>query len=336
MPDDAIVSMYGKLLEPERVQRYDQTGGWFARYSGRLADPERGKRYIRGLSNTIGAPVSSLQTMRVLDVGCGFGLTCITLAALGAREVHGIDAFGKMIDTIKAYLPDVVGGDRVHVRTGEADALPYESDSFDLVFTMEAMSHFIRPYEFLTEACRVLRPGGLLVVVDDNNGANPRTMRTNQEVWDRFENGPPTDDIHGHRVLESYVEKRKRIIREAYPSLKDAEVEMLARGTAYMTRVEILDACTAYVDRGLKPQNLYRSGKCPVEPEQGQFIENVLNPLELREALERAGLRVRLEAYFGGASRGGVIYFGNWLLNRIVPTKWLIRVSPGFRIWARK
>jgi len=334
--DDAILAMYRELLDSKRIQQYDRTGGWFARYSGRLADPERGRKYIRGLSNSIGVPVSNLQTMRVLDVGCGFGLTCITLAALGAKEVHGIDAFGKMIDTIKAYLPDIVGGDRVHVRTAQADALPYDNDSFDLVFTMEAISHFIKPYGFLAEACRVLRPGGLLVVVDDNNGANPSTMRTNQEVWDRFENGPPTDNIHGHRVLEPYVEKRRRIIREAHPGLEEAEVEMLARGTAYMTKAEVLDAISVYIERDQKPDSLYSVGKCPVEPEQGQFIENVLNPLELKNALEDAGLSVRLEAYFGGASRGGVIYFGNWLLNHIVPIKRLIRVSPGFRIWARK
>jgi len=62
----------------------------------------------------------------------------------------------------------------------------------------------------------------------------------------------------------------------------------------------------------------------------------VLNPLDLKDALARAGFAVRLEAYFGGASRGGIVYFGNWLLNRVIPAKWLLRVSPGFRIWARK
>jgi len=113
-------------------------------------------------------------------------------------------------------------------------------------------------------------------------------------------------------------------------------VEMLAQGTAYMTKMELLDACEAYLQHGQKPESPYRPGKCPVEPEQGQFIENVLNPLELSEALARDGFRVRLEAYFGGASRGGLIYFGNWLLNRVIPTKLLLRVSPGFRMWARK
>ena len=73
-----------------------------------------------------------------------------------------------------------------------------------------------------------------------------------------------------------------------------------------------------------------------MEPEEGQYIENLIDPMELRGRMEAMGFRVRLEAYFGGASRGGWLKAANSLVNQVVPLREALRVSPGFRIWAWK
>lgn len=334
--DDQVIAIYQRIVNPDAAKIFDKTNGWFERYNGRLADPEQGRRYLRAIRNTLLIPDDQLQDKAILDIGSGFGLTCTTLALLGAKEVHGIDMFQEMVDTVKAYLPALPCRDRVHPQVGQAYALPYEDNRFDVALTFEALSHFLNPSQCLAEAYRVLKPGGVYIIADDNNGANPSVVRENQEVWDQFENGPPTNNIHGHRVLEPYIDKRARIIREAFPALEKEQVSELARRTAFMTRPEVLSAVGAFAGNGVVPESLYGPGKCPVEPEQGQYIENLLNPIVLKRDLERSGFRVKLEAYFGGASRGGLLFMVNRLLSLLFPARFLLRFSDGFRIRAFK
>lgn len=334
--DEEVIATYQRIVNPDAAKKFDKTSGWFERYNGKLADPEQGERYLRAIRNTILIPDRDLPGKKVLDIGCGFGLTCSTLAMLGAAEVHGVDMFDEMVDTVKAYLPEIPNHERIHPRTGSAYALPYEDNQFDVALTFEALSHFLNPSDCLAEAYRVLRPGGVYIISDDNNGANPSVVQENQEVWDRFENGPPTNDIHGHRVLEPYVEKRRRIVLEAYPDMKESDADELARRTSFMTKEEVLSAVEQYKQDGTLPESFYGPGKCPIEPEQGQYIENLLNPLVLKDQLEQCGFRVELEAYFGGASRGGALLMANNLLNMLLPARLLLRYSDGFRIRAYK
>jgi ubiquinone/menaquinone biosynthesis C-methylase UbiE len=336
LTDEEILAVYRQILSPDAVKRYDKANGWFQRYNGALAQPERGRRYLRAIRNSLKLTDAALAGKEVLEVGCGFGLTCMTLALRGAKSVHCLDTFASMIETIEAYLPDVPHRDRIHPRVGRADALPYEDNRFDVILTVEALSHFLNPDKCVAEAYRVLKPGGVYIIADDNNGQNARAVRVNQEVWDRFENGPPTDDIHGHRVLEPYVARRKRIIREVFPALRDDEAEQLAQRTAFMVKREILEACSRYVSDRTLPSSVYRSGMCPVEPETGQYIENLIDPLALKKRMEAMGFRVEVEAYFGGESRGGALYAANNVLNAVVPEPLIFRVSPGFRIRAYK
>ncbi len=336
LDDDRIFELYSAIVGEEGAARYDRTNGWLRQYHGRLARREDAERYLRSIRNTIRLSDAELAGKRVLDVGCGFGLTMSTLVWLGAESADGIDMFRQMTDTVEAYRRDVPAGDRIRVTVGRAHEMPYPDNHFDIALTTEALSHFLDPLGCIGETYRVLKPGGLYIITDDNNGANPAVVRENQEVWDRFELGPATDNIHGHRVREPYVQKRMRIIREAAPELSDREVEQLARGTAFMKKDRILEAVERYRESGEVPDSVYGPGRCPVEPEEGQYIENLINPLELKSQMERMGFRVRLEAYFGGASRGGLLKAANGLINLLAPARATLRFSPGFRIWAWK
>jgi ubiquinone/menaquinone biosynthesis C-methylase UbiE len=332
-----IVGLYEALLAPDARERFDRTDGWFGRYHGKLVRAPEGARYIRSLRNLIGADGVELDGKTVLDLGCGFGLTCMTLALLGARRVHGVDIAQPMLRTFRACLDGPGGRARALPVAASGGALPYPAGSFDLVLIVEALSHTLEPSACLREAHRVLKPGGTLVIADDNNGANPAAAREAHEIWERFENGPPTDNVHGHRVRIPYVERRRTIIRGAFPDLSEDVVERLSRGTCYMTRAQVIAACGRFVEAGVFPESFYSfGGRCPVEPETGQFIENLLDPFALRAELEAIGFRVRVRAYFGGESRGGLVKLANDALNTLLPLELILRRSPGFRIQATK
>lgn len=92
---------------------------------------------------------------RVLDVGCGGGGTLQFLAERGIRGV-GIDPYAS-------------GDERCRrLRAEEMDQL---GEAFDLVYTRYALHHFGRPRHFPAQAREVLRPGGVLVIVDWVEGA---------------------------------------------------------------------------------------------------------------------------------------------------------------------
>jgi ubiquinone/menaquinone biosynthesis C-methylase UbiE len=334
--DEQVLAVYQSVLSAEGIARHDRTGGWMQRYCAKIAKPGQGERYLRAIRNSLELDARPIAGLRVLEVGSGFGLTCTTLAMLGAQSVDCIDTNAEMIATMRSYLGDLPCQLPITPRVGLAYELPYPDNCFDLVITVEAMSHFLHPERCLAEAHRVLKPGGRYVIADDNNALNPDAVKQTREVWDRFENGPATTNIHGHRVREPYVDRRRRLLLEALPELGHDEADQLARRTAYMVKDELIEAGRRYLADRTWPDSRFQPNRCPVEPESGQFIENLIDPLELASKLEVLGFKTRPEAYFGGESRGGFLYAANRLLNGVVPRSMLFSRSDGFRIRAEK
>lgn len=336
MIDETIVDLYATIVSPEAAARFDRSGGWFLRYEGNLADPAMGWRYLRSTRNKLGRFTSGLEGKSFLDMGCGFGMTCTTVAALGAKVVHGIDNFQPMVDTFSAYAPTLPFGDRLHPAQGDADNLPYETGQFDIVMTVEALSHITNTQGCIAEAYRVLKPGGVLLIADDNNAANPRLVQRNKEIWDAFENGPPTTDIHGHSVRIPYINGRERILRETFPSLNDEELRLLSSNTAYMTRTEIVEAARCYVEKKVVPKSRYTPDRCPIQPETGHTMESLLCPFSMRNMLNDLGFKAEISPYFFGESRGGLAFQTNRLLGQLLTEKLLFRYCEGLRVVAIK
>jgi SAM-dependent methyltransferase len=125
-----------------------------------VADHYRAKRV---------ALVQSLATpgARVLDVGCGTGTFASSLREAGFR-VYGLDASTGM-------LAQLGGQGRGVPAAGFGERLPFRDGAFDVAITIATLHHITDPQriaETLGEMCRVVRPGGA-VVVWDHNPKNP-------------------------------------------------------------------------------------------------------------------------------------------------------------------
>jgi SAM-dependent methyltransferase len=94
----------------------------------------------------------------LLDVGCGTGLFCQLAKDTGA-QVTGIDATPELIDAARQRVPGIT------FQTGEMEELPFADNSFDVVTGFNSFQYAQNTKNALTEAMRVLKPGGKLVAM---------------------------------------------------------------------------------------------------------------------------------------------------------------------------
>jgi SAM-dependent methyltransferase len=93
-----------------------------------------------------------------LDVGCGAGLAAQLAAERGAR-VSGLDASEPLLAIARERVPE---GD---FRLGDLEDLPFEDDRFDVVSGFNSFQFAGNPERALSEAKRVARSGGLVVIL---------------------------------------------------------------------------------------------------------------------------------------------------------------------------
>jgi ArsR family transcriptional regulator len=96
------------------------------------------------------------------DLGCGTGHVASALAPFVTRVI-AVDRSGEMLQAARRRLRDLEG---VEVRRGELEALPIDADELDAATLLLVLHHLPDPAAALSEARRVLKPGGRLVIVD--------------------------------------------------------------------------------------------------------------------------------------------------------------------------
>src|SRR5262245_50841203 len=113
---------------------------------------------------------------RILDLGCGRGAVLLMAAqhlttgrAVGVDLWRTADQSGNAAEATRRNALAEGVADRVDLHTGDLMALPFEDNSFDVVLSNFAIHNIRTPAgraKAISEAVRVLRPGGRLLVVD--------------------------------------------------------------------------------------------------------------------------------------------------------------------------
>jgi ubiquinone/menaquinone biosynthesis C-methylase UbiE len=105
-------------------------------------------------------------TPKVLDVATGTGRVPLLLVRQPwfDGEVYGIDFTPSMLAQARAKIEAAGVGERIVLREGDAESLPWPDGDFDLITSLEALEFFPRPRRALAEMARTLRYGGTLVV----------------------------------------------------------------------------------------------------------------------------------------------------------------------------
>lgn len=115
---------------------------------------------------------------KVLDLGSGRGATSVFLAReLSDAQVWSVDLWiGEAEANATFEAADVV--DRVTAVQVDARALPFDSDHFDAIISIDAWEYFGTDDHFLPSLLRVLRPGGQLAVSTPAMSTDPRDLET--------------------------------------------------------------------------------------------------------------------------------------------------------------
>jgi SAM-dependent methyltransferase len=302
---------------------------WLQRESG-LASADGAARYGRHRDDVLAfGRVTNVAGLTVMEAGCGFGFGLIWYALHGATAL-GVELHAAMVDTISAYkrLLPVETANRVHAQYGNASSMPYDDASIDVVISNEAISHYLDVAGFIRESHRVIRPGGVLLIMDANNSLDPRVRRRNHRWYREVEFGP----VDGVGIFtKPFSEKRRDLI--ASLGLDGSEGIELARRTSGLDADGIRAAVIAYASTGALPNAIFTADTVPVDPETGQAIERLINPYGLARRLRQAGFKsTRVGGYWGGATGKPVVRAANAVLERLSPLT--IYTTRSFRVAA--
>ncbi|MGH8137322.1 MAG: bifunctional 2-polyprenyl-6-hydroxyphenol methylase/3-demethylubiquinol 3-O-methyltransferase UbiG [Steroidobacteraceae bacterium] len=139
--------------------------GKFDSLAGRFWDPRgefRTLHILNPLRVRFVAERAVLAGARVLDVGCGGGLLCESLARAGA-QVTGIDLAPGMIDVARLHAAEQ-GLDISYSLVSAQDTSVARTGAFDVVTCMEMLEHVPDPARMTATLATLVRPGGAVFV----------------------------------------------------------------------------------------------------------------------------------------------------------------------------
>lgn len=100
----------------------------------------------------------------ILDVGCGIGGSTLYLAQKFNAKATGITLSPVQANRAIARAQEANLSSQADFKVADALKMPFDNESFDLVWSLESGEHMPDKRLFLQECCRVLKPGGTLIV----------------------------------------------------------------------------------------------------------------------------------------------------------------------------
>jgi ubiquinone/menaquinone biosynthesis C-methylase UbiE len=162
----------------------------------------------------------------VLEVAPGPGYLSIELAKFGRYSVTGLDISETFVGIARKNAAEA--GVQVDFRHGNASAMPFADDSFDLIVCRAAFKNFSEPVKALAEMRRVLKPCGRAIIID------LRRDTPTKEI-DAY-----VDNMHAGKLNSAFIKLtfRTMLLKRAYTREEFEEFIAQSGFTSYLIRDE--------------------------------------------------------------------------------------------------
>lgn len=112
------------------------------------------------------ALVAATNPETVLDIATGTGDLAISLAKTNAQKIVGLDISEGMLAEGRKKIAAENLSEKITMVQADSEALPYENNSFDAITVAFGVRNFENLEKGLAEIFRVLKPGGIFVVLE--------------------------------------------------------------------------------------------------------------------------------------------------------------------------
>lgn len=117
------------------------------------------RHYINAISKFISSDTGS----SLLDIGCGTGSFLFHCERkFSFAQLHGLEYDDRLVKQAITNLS------RAEISQGNAEKLPYEDGSFDVITSFQVIEHVANPNTMLSEIKRILKPNGIVLITTPN------------------------------------------------------------------------------------------------------------------------------------------------------------------------
>ena len=162
-----------------------------------------------------------MENPRILDIGCGTGVPTLRLAELTDGQIVGLDSDKEALETLRARADSLGISDRIEVRVGSLEEIPFEDGSFDLLWC-EGAVFALGFRESLRSWRRLLKPRGCLVVHDEAGDLGEKSLAVREEGY----------------TLLGHFEIPEQVWWDDYYALADVELELAEEIRQFQIRPE--------------------------------------------------------------------------------------------------
>ncbi|WP_133111555.1 class I SAM-dependent methyltransferase [Candidatus Scalindua japonica] len=194
-----------------------------------LEDTESDERYSFQLYHHVASP-AEFHDHEVLEVGCGRGGGAYFIKKyLNPKSMVGLDLAGRAVKLCK----EKYGTDGLDFINGDAEALPFLDNSFDIVINVESAFHYPSRDDFFREVKRVLRKDGYFLYADveirneveslDNSILEAGfTLLKREVINDNVIKACDLDSIRRKRIIDSSCHPLFRFLAYNIPAVPDS------------------------------------------------------------------------------------------------------------------